>query len=128
MWSNTTKMHSHISSILPKPKSTYKKVRIPKALREQVWLNYMGRVFEGKCKVDWCTNMITAFDFQCGHNIPESKGGKTNISNLIPICGRCNISMSDSYSIAEWNKKFAATPPEPKRSWFSRFGRFWHRK
>ena len=126
MWSNTTKMHSHISSILPKPK--YKKARIPKALREQVWLNHMGRVFEGKCKVDWCTNTISVFDFQCGHNIPESKGGKTNISNLIPICGRCNISMSDSYSIAEWNKKFAAAPPEPKRSWFSKLGRFWRRK
>lgn len=126
MWSNTTKMHSHISNILPRP--PYKKKRIPKALREQVWLNYMGRIFEGKCRVEWCTNTITAFDFQCGHNVPESKGGKTNISNLIPICGRCNNSMGDRYSIGEWNKKFASTPTQPKRSWLSRFGRFWRRK
>jgi 5-methylcytosine-specific restriction endonuclease McrA len=115
-------MHSHISNILPVPKPVYKKSRIPKALREQVWLNHMGPVFEGKCRVTWCSNTITAFDFQCGHNIPESKGGKTNISNLIPICARCNISMGDSYSIADWNVKFAAPqPPPPKRSWFGRF-------
>lgn len=85
-----------------------KKEKIPKALREQVWLKHMGKVFEGKCPVVWCSNSITVYDFQCGHNIPESRGGKTNVLNLIPICSRCNMSMSNTFTIDEWNKK---SPP-----------------
>lgn len=80
------------------------KGKIPKALREQVWLRYMGRQFEGKCLVKWCTNRITVFDWEAGHNIPESKGGKTSIENLRCICSRCNKSMGDSYTIDEWNE------------------------
>lgn len=113
----------HVAKLF-ETKKPYRKRPIPKALREQVWLTQMGRVFEAKCKVSWCSNKITVFDFQCGHNIPESKGGKTTLSNLIPICSRCNISMGDGYTITEWNKKFAGQPT-PKQSWF---GRFWCRK
>ena len=88
----------------------YRKSKIPKALREQVWITSIGLKFEAKCKVKWCKNKINVFDFQCGHNIPESKGGKTNIQNLIPICGRCNISMGNHFTIDEWNTKFS--PPK----------------
>jgi hypothetical protein len=84
----------------PKPKS--RKQKIPIALREQVWIHRMGRVFEGKCPVTWCQNRITVFDFQSGHNIPESKGGQTTLENLIPLCSRCNLSMGDHYTIDEW--------------------------
>lgn len=80
------------------------KDKIPKALREQVWITHMGKKFEAKCHVSWCNNRITVFDFQSGHNIPESKGGKTDISNLYPICSRCNLSMGDMYTIDEWVK------------------------
>jgi 5-methylcytosine-specific restriction endonuclease McrA len=83
---------------------TPKKATIPKALREQVWLGYMGRVFEGKCRIRWCQNTISVFDFQCGHNVAESKGGATNLENLVPICSRCNVSMGNQYTIDEWNK------------------------
>ena len=31
-------------------------------------------------------------------------GGKTDITNLKPICSRCNLSMGSQYSITEWNK------------------------
>jgi 5-methylcytosine-specific restriction endonuclease McrA len=96
--------------------SPYRKTKIPKALREQVWLNCMGETFVGKCRVTWCKNRINVFDFQCGHNIPESKGGKTTLDNLVPICGRCNISMGSQYTIDEWSKRF--TSPI---SWLSRF-------
>jgi hypothetical protein len=81
----------------------YKKKQIPTALREAVWIRKCGRVFEHKCLVRWCPNIMTAYDFQAGHNIPESKGGATNMDNLIPICGRCNNSMGDRYTIDEWN-------------------------
>jgi hypothetical protein len=80
------------------------KATIPKALREQVWVTYIGPKFQTKCPVYWCKNNISVFDFEVGHNIPESKGGGLEIKNLRPICSRCNKSMSDNYTIDEWNK------------------------
>ena len=82
-----------------------RKTVIPKALREQVWLLHIGKKFETKCEIPWCSNKINAFNFQCGHNIPESRGGTTEIRNLLPICSRCNLSMSNTCSIDEWKKK-----------------------
>jgi hypothetical protein len=109
--------HAKVASLFPKPKAKSKrKATIPKALREQVWLTTMNKTFEGKCPVVWCTNTINAFDFQCGHNVPESKGGKTTLDNLIPLCGRCNVSMGDRYTIDEWNATFRADPP-PRSGW-----------
>lgn len=97
----------------------YKKKAIPSALREAVWIKKCGRVFDHKCNIHWCPNTMTAYDFQAGHNVPESKGGPTNIDNLIPICGRCNNSMGDRYTIDEWNailgsqEREAPPPPLP---------------
>lgn len=81
-----------------------KKKAIPKALRDQVWLKHMGKVYEGKCKIRWCSNTMNVTNFHCGHNVPESKGGATDLNNLIPICSNCNTSMSNVYTIDEWNK------------------------
>jgi 5-methylcytosine-specific restriction endonuclease McrA len=83
------------------------KTKIPKALREQVWLRHMGQVFEGKCPTSWCQNRITVFNFESGHDIPESKGGSTTIENLIPLCGKCNKSMSNQYMFKEWCLKYS---------------------
>lgn len=114
-----------------KKSKPYRKQKISAALREQVWIQKNGPVFDAKCAVEWCKNKITVFDFQCGHDIPESKGGPTNITNLYPICGKCNLSMSNSYTLQEWSKLYEAVPEplpvrvmppiEPKKSWISRF-------
>ena len=80
------------------------KERTPKALREQVWLKHVGRKYQAKCKTVWCANVMSVFDFQSGHDIPESKGGSTTIENLYPICSRCNLSMSNTYTFKEWNQ------------------------
>ena len=90
----------------------------------------MGKVFEAKCPVVWCPNTITVFDFQSGHNIPESKGGKTNIDNLLPICARCNVCMGDRYTIDEWSSMYMSLEkskpqtqtqvPIVKKSWWQR--------
>lgn len=93
---------------------------IPRALREQLWIIKVGRVFESKCKIIWCGNRMTVFDFQCGHNIPESKGGATSLDNLVPICSRCNLSMGNHFTIDEWNAKFASTLP-----WYRRIFTRW---
>ena len=80
------------------------KASIPRALREQVWIYYAGRVFQRRCIVPWCSNIMTVFDFHVGHDKPESKGGATELKNLRPICSRCNLSMGSQYSIKEWGR------------------------
>ena len=80
------------------------KTKIPKALREQVWIRWCGdKFFRRKCLVSWCKNTITPFSFEVGHNVPESKGGATDMSNLRPICSNCNRSMGDEYTIDEFS-------------------------
>ena len=85
-------------------KKKYHKVNIPKAVREQCWTQTFGKVYEHTCYVHWCENTISVFDFHVGHDQPESKGGTLDITNIKPICARCNLSMSDNYTIEEWNK------------------------
>lgn len=90
----------------------------------------MGKIFEAKCPVIWCPNTITVFDFQSGHNVPESKGGKTNIDNLLPICARCNVCMGDRYTIDEWSSMYMSLEkpklqaqtqtPIVKKTWWQR--------
>ncbi|NBO27420.1 MAG: HNH endonuclease [Actinobacteria bacterium] len=86
----------------PAPRAT-EKAAIPRALREQVWITYAGRCFQRRCLVPWCKNTMTVFDFHLGHNVPESAGGATDLTNLRPICARCNLSMGSQYSITEWS-------------------------
>jgi 5-methylcytosine-specific restriction endonuclease McrA len=83
-----------------------RKKAIPKALREQVWLKEYGDTFTNKCLVHWCSNEVSPFNFHVGHNIPESQGGLTTIDNLFPICSKCNLSMSNNYTIDEWSNAF----------------------
>ena len=100
-----------------------RKQKIPVAIREAVWIKRCGKVFEHKCLTSWCPNTITVFDFQSGHNIPESKGGPVTVDNLYPLCSRCNTSMGDRYTFDQWTKvaaPLAASAPPPKRTW-SRF-------
>ena len=132
-----------VRQILPKPQSKQlspqkskpttesksRKEKIPLALRQQVWIQRMGKVFEGKCPVTWCSNTINVFDFESGHNIPESKGGETTVTNLVPICSRCSKGMGNRYTIEEWCIKFSEgirtetpqTQSTPRMSLFSRY-------
>jgi 5-methylcytosine-specific restriction endonuclease McrA len=96
--------------------SLYKKKKIPTALRNQVWLHHFGEQFHLKCPTAWCTNSITPFSFEAGHNIPESHGGPTILSNLIPICGSCNKSMGNTYSFNEWSTKYSSVKTEKQKT------------
>ena len=69
----------------------YKKKRIPKALREQVWLKYNKERFKVECAISWCKKIIPAFNYHVGYNRPESKGGSNTFRNLKPICVKCNL-------------------------------------
>jgi len=91
-------------SIRKQPKKKkHKKANIPKAIREQCWIQVFGEKFKQKCYINWCENDINVFDFHVGHDKPESQGGTLDISNLKPICARCNLSMSNNYTIQQWN-------------------------
>ena len=76
---------------------------IPKAVREQVWIQRFGKVFERTCYIKWCSNVINVYSFHCGHDMPASKGGDISLTNLFPICANCNLGMGDKYTIQEWN-------------------------
>jgi len=78
--------------------------KLPKALRQQTWLKYIGNNFETKCLIEWCQNKINPFNFEVGHNIPSSKGGSDDINNLRPICSQCNKSMGNQFTIDEFIK------------------------
>lgn len=104
-----------LNNICSSNKKKYKKETIPKAIREQCWTQTFGKVYEHKCYVHWCENTISVFDFHVGHDKPESKGGTLDIHNIKPICARCNLSMSDNYTIEEWNK---LTPESKKKKYY----------
>jgi hypothetical protein len=77
---------------------------LPKRIREVVWNTYNGETYSSKCYVPWCNNIINVFNYQVGHDIPESKGGTYDIGNLRPICSNCNLSMGNKWTIQEWGK------------------------
>lgn len=79
-----------------------RKKKIPKAIRQECWIQNFGETYKHKCYINWCSRKITCFDFEVGHNKPESKGGTLNLNNLKPICRQCNIGMGNKYTIDEW--------------------------
>jgi 5-methylcytosine-specific restriction endonuclease McrA len=90
-----------------KPEKKYRKQKIPLAVRQAVWVKQFGRVFQHKCFVSWCHRILSCFDFEVGHNIPESKGGTLDLDNLYPICHQCNTGMGNQYTILDWsNRRF----------------------
>lgn len=93
---------SQASVVKPHQKSRRLR-KIPQRVRIAVWDYYIGDTFGCKCWIGWCSNQLTPFDFQVGHNVPHSKDGTLDIDNLRPICRQCNSSMSDQYTIDEWS-------------------------
>ena len=69
-----------------------KKKKISKTLKLQVWDKHVG-LKKGLTKCHICEiQIIYQMTFEEGHMIAESKGGATDINNLIPICSTCNKS------------------------------------
>jgi len=84
-----------VTSISQKPlaETKYKKKYISSTLKRLIWNKWIGEEV-GKAKCCCCnTTDIVQMSFHAGHIIAEINGGKTSISNLMPICQNCNSSM-----------------------------------
>lgn len=82
---------------------TVKKQKIPKAVKDKVWEIYFGNSITGQCYI--CSTQIKITNHDCGHIVPEARGGHLNINNLKPICKTCNCSMGVNH-MEEFKKMF----------------------
>jgi hypothetical protein len=67
------------------------------ALRFACWNKYIGKdIGKAKC---WCCNNLDIWQqqFEAGHVRARNKGGKNVVTNLRPICSKCNREMSDTH-------------------------------
>ena len=77
--------------------------------RMAVWQRHCGNEYDHKCLVKFCQNMMNPFQFDVGHVIAKAKGGSNCLSNLKPICAKCNKSMG-TMSMDEYEKVIQPTP------------------
>ena len=94
-----------------------RKARVPRALKEQVWIKHNKKKFQVKCPTEWCKNKINCFNHHVGHIRPESKGGATNIETLKPVCAKCNLSMSNTHTMDEFSELYASHQPTIYERW-----------
>jgi len=84
-----------------KPK---RKQKIPVALRNSIWGHYVGKniaVISCPC----CQlNELRITNFHASHIKAESRGGKTVLQNLLPLCASCNCSMGTEHMIDFMNR------------------------
>ena len=78
---------------------------IPKQLRGTVWRNYF-KTLDSQCPL--CNNSISIDDFECGHIISVKNGGSNHPNNLMPLCGKCNKSMS-FMNVDDYCKQYGIT-------------------
>jgi len=94
-----------VQNPIPNSNPLYKRKSIPKKIRELVWDSYIGiQIGESKCKCCESTN-ISQLTFHCGHIVSDYNGGDISISNLLPICMSCNLSMGRT-NLYEFKRTF----------------------
>lgn len=70
-----------------------KRKALPKALRREVWIQFIGNQMTGVCFV--CERAPIQYDgnVEYGHVIAVACGGPDTVENLRPVCASCNRSM-----------------------------------
>ena len=58
----------------------------------------------GKCA--HCGKPLTIKTMQKDHSIPWSKGGPSNVENIVPLCKECNIAKADRVRSAHLYKRW----------------------
>ena len=79
-----------VTECAPAPKRDERPIK--KVLRKRVWT----KCVDGKCEV--CKDEITEKEFEAGHIVARALGGKTELTNLIPICFECNRGMGTRHA------------------------------
>ncbi len=68
-------------------------------MKSRVWNKYIGKE-RGTNKCLCCNDKeISQMDFECGHVLARTNGGKNSVENLRPICGLCNKSMGSVHML-----------------------------
>lgn len=88
--SKSTSNKTSIGSKIHTPRKSLSKTK-----RTELWNHRIGaHIGKNICPI--CeTRTIYQRNFEAGHIIPASKNGSDDITNLKPICGNCNRSMSN---------------------------------
>ena len=92
--------------------------RVTPATQAKVWRKRFGFRLTGVC-VCCHQQTISRDDFVCGHRRAYASGGSNDVSNLEPICSRCNRKMG-THDLESWCKKFReerkTVKPVPKKT------------
>ena len=64
---------------------------------------------KGFCRL--CNEKVNPFNFEVGHDLAHSKGGKLNLQNVILLCSLCNKSMR-TLSLKQARKALGIKSPE----------------
>ena len=82
-------------SITPIHRNKRGKKRISKKIRDQCWNNKYGPTELVICPVSSCSYQMNknSNDWHTGHIISEYNGGGIDLSNLNPVCVKCNLDM-----------------------------------
>jgi hypothetical protein len=78
---------------------TSKSKSIPKSVRDLVWDKYIGEDIPKHSCFCCKTAKITMRDFHAGHIQSRKLGGSSDVTNLRPICHKCNLSMGSQNMI-----------------------------
>ena|GEM_PF-2228835 len=82
-----------------------KRKSIPKGVKEDLWIRHFGKTYKGNCFV--CNATIDTKRFEAGHIKSVANGGDDKISNLKPICAKCNRSMG-TRNLYEYKQEYYA--------------------
>lgn len=93
----------YLGYIFIKTEIENKRKKIPVTVRHTLWGKYFGEYIFGNCYV--CSKKIDNSNFHAGHITSAKNGGTDNISNLLPICSCCNLSMT-TQNIKEFKSKY----------------------
>ena len=79
-----------------------------KQVKIAVWEHHCGKVYSHKCHIRLCSTIMKVSDFDIGHIVAYSRNSEDQLSNLLPICYKCNKSMG-TMSIPDYN--YSISPP-----------------
>ena len=92
------KVDSDDEDVKPDDVLPYKKMSIPKTVKNCLWINTYGDSRIGKCKI--CLREdVSLSSFQACHILAEKNGGSCALDNLMVGCALCNSSMGTANAL-----------------------------